>query len=78
MSENIIRLEDDHYFKSTSGQCLHADDTNLRIGMVHVTTGKSSEIFCSSLVGGRDPANKWVRKAALNGSLSIMVNLAEF
>jgi hypothetical protein len=78
LSENTIRLENDHHFKSTGGQCLHADDTNLRIGVVHITTGKSPKIFCSSVVGRRDPVNKWVRKGSLDGALCIMLSVAEF
>jgi len=51
-SENIMRLKHDHHFKSTSGTRFHADHTNLRIGVVQITIGKLSEIFCSCLVKG--------------------------
>jgi hypothetical protein len=36
------------------------------LGVVQITTGESSEIFCPCLVGGRDPVNKRMRKGSLN------------
>jgi hypothetical protein len=46
--------------------------------MVQIAEGESSEIFCPSLVGGRDPVNKWMRAGGLNRALSIMLrNIAE-
>ena len=71
--EKIIRLEYDNYFNSTSGPYFHIDHTDLCIGVVQTTNGKSSKIVCSSLVGGRDPVNKGIRKGSLNRALCIML-----
>ena len=77
-SENIMRLEYDHHFELTTGGCFHADHPNLCIGLVQITTGESSEIFCSCLVGGRDPVNKRVREGSMNKARCIVLrNVAE-
>jgi hypothetical protein len=65
-SENIIRLQYDHHLDSTSRAYFYGDHTNLCVGVVQITIGESSEIFCSSLVGGRDPVNKRMRKGSMN------------
>jgi hypothetical protein len=66
-SENITRLEHDHHFKTTSGTRFHTDHAHLCIGVVQITTGESSEIFCSCWIGGGDPVmNKRMRKGRLN------------
>jgi hypothetical protein len=72
-SENIMRLEYDHHFKSTGRARFHTDHTNLCLGVVQITTGESSEIFCSCLVGSRDPVNKRMRKGSLNTARCIML-----
>ena len=75
-SEDITGMqpECDHYFISTRGARFHADHINLCIGVVKITTGESSEIFRSCLVGNRDPP----RKGGLNWVLCIMLrNVAE-
>jgi hypothetical protein len=47
------RLECDHDFILTSGARFHYDPTNMCSGVVPITTGKSSEILWSWLVGSR-------------------------
>jgi hypothetical protein len=54
------RLECDHDFILTSGARFHTDPTNMCSGVVPITTGKSSEILWSWLVGSR-------RKGSLRG-----------
>jgi hypothetical protein len=44
VSKKISHFEDDHYLAITGGTRFHADQTYLRVGMVQVTTGKSSKI----------------------------------
>ena len=68
-----MRLEHDHHFISTSSSRFHADYTNLCIGVVQITNGESTEMFCSSLIGSRDPVNKRMRKGAINGALCNML-----
>jgi hypothetical protein len=68
-----MRLEHDHHFESTGGPRFRADHTNLCIGVLQITTGKLSEIFCSCLVGGRDMVNKRTRKRGLNRAWCIML-----
>jgi hypothetical protein len=58
VSEKIMRLEYNHHFKPTSGTRFHADHTYLCIGVMHITNGESSEVFCSCQVGGRGPERK--------------------
>jgi hypothetical protein len=70
--EKIIRLKYNNHFNSTGGASFHTDHINLCIAVVQITNGKSSEIFCPSLVGDRDPVNKWARKGTLNRALFIM------
>jgi hypothetical protein len=78
VSENIIRLEYNHHFKSTSGPRLHSDHIDLCIGVMQITIGKPSEVFCSSLVGGGGPVNKLLRKGGLNRARRIILrNVAE-
>jgi hypothetical protein len=57
-SEYIVRLEYDHYFKPTRSARFHADHFNLRIRVVQITNGESSEIFCSCSIRSRYPVNK--------------------
>jgi hypothetical protein len=45
---------------------LHADHANLRVRMVQVTTGESSEILCHWLARNRDPVSKWIGKRSLS------------
>ena len=75
--ENIIQPEYDDYSILTRGARFHADHTNLCIGVMQIMTGESSEIFCSCLVGGRDPVG--VRKGGLNQRVwcIILRNVAE-
>jgi hypothetical protein len=54
------RLECDNDFILTSGARFHTDPTNMYSGVVPITTGKSSEILWSWLVGSR-------RKGSLRG-----------
>lgn len=68
-----MRLEYDHHFESTGRARFHADHTDLCIGVVQISNGESPEIFCSCLVGGRDPVNKWMRKGRLNRARCIML-----
>ena len=60
------RLQCDNDFILTSA-LFHTDHTNLRIRMVPITTGESSEILWSRLVGSRDIVNKRMRKGHLRG-----------
>ena len=69
-----MRLEYNHHFEPTRGTRFHADHTYLCIGVMQITNGESSEIFCSSWVGGRNP----VRKGGLNKTWCVMLrNVAE-
>jgi hypothetical protein len=73
-----MRLEHDHHFKTTSGTRFHADHTYLCIGVVQITNGESSEIFCPCWVGGRHPVDKRMRKGALNKARCVMLrNIAK-
>lgn len=73
--ENIKYNND---FQSTTGSRFHTDHANLCIGAVQITNGELSEIFCSSLVGGRDSVNKRSRESGLNGAWRIILrNVAE-
>jgi hypothetical protein len=78
ISEDIMRLEYDHHFISTSSAGFHADHPNLCIRVVQIMTGESSEIFCSSLVGRRDPLNKGTGEGGVNRVRCIILrNVAE-
>ena len=44
-SENVVRLEHDYHFKSTSDPRFHADHLNLCIRAVQITKGELSEGF---------------------------------
>jgi hypothetical protein len=68
-----MRLEYDHHFELASGARFHADHADPCIRVVQITTGKSSEILCTSLVGSRDPVNKGVRKGVLNRARCIIL-----
>ena len=57
-SKKIMRLEHNHHFEPTSRTRFHADHTYLCIGVMQITNGESSEVFCSCLVGGRGPGRK--------------------
>ena len=73
-----MRLEYDHHFISTSSPRFHADYTNLRIGVIQITNGEPTEMFCSSLVGSRDPVNKRMRKGIINRALcNMLTNVVE-
>ena len=61
------RLECDHDFILTGCSRFHTDRTNLCIGVVPITTGESSEILWSGLVGSRHTVNKPVGKGGLRG-----------
>ena len=63
LQKNGVRLEYDHHSKSTSGTRFHADHANICIGVVQIMTGNSSKVFCSSLVGDRDPVNKRISRS---------------
>jgi hypothetical protein len=68
-----MQSEDDHYFKSTHGARFHADHINLCVGVLQITTGELSQVFCSCLGGGRDPVDKRMRKGGLNRVRCIML-----
>jgi hypothetical protein len=73
-SEKIVRLEYNHHFEPTGGTRFHADHTYLCIGVMQITNGESSEVFCSCLVWGRGPE----RKGAPNKAWCVMLrNVAE-
>jgi hypothetical protein len=74
-----MRLEHDHHFKTTRGTHFHTDHAYLCIGVVQITTGKPSEIFCSCWIGGGDPVmNKLMRKGRLiKGWCIILRSVAE-
>jgi hypothetical protein len=77
-SEDITRLQYDHHLNSATRAYFHGDHTDLCVGVVQITIGESSEIFCSSLVGGRDPVNKWMRKGGMNKARWIVLrNVSE-
>jgi hypothetical protein len=50
----------------TSNARFHADRTNLRVRMMQVTTGESSEVLCRWLTRDRDPWGKWIGKCGLS------------
>ena len=58
--------EYDHHLNPTSGPRFHADHANLHIGVVQIMTGHSSKYFCSSMVGGRNVVNEWIRKGTVD------------
>ena len=68
-----MRLEYDHHFISTSSLRFHAHYTNRCIGVIQITNGEPTEMFCSSLVGSRDPVNKRMRKGTINRALCNML-----
>jgi len=75
-SEKIIRLEYDHHFNPTSDPRFHADHANICIGVVQIMTGKSSKVFCSPLVGDRDPVNKRIGTGSMNRG-ALLRNMAK-
>ena len=44
--EEISHLKYNHHLVSTSGARLHADHSNLRIGMVQVAAGEPAQVLC--------------------------------
>ena len=65
-SENIRQFKYDHHLAKPSRARFHADQTNVRIRMVHVANGQTSEMVYRWLARSRDPVNSRIRKGGLS------------
>jgi len=65
-SEEVCHLKYDHHFVSPSGAWFHLNHIDLRIRMVHATTGESSQILCRLLGKHGSAMSRWSRKGRLS------------
>ena len=63
-SEYICDFKCDNHLISASGAWFHANHINLRIGVMHITAGESSEIFCRWLA--KTLLSRWIKEGDLD------------
>lgn len=65
-SENIRQFKYDHHLAKPSRARFHGDQINVRIRMVHIANGQTSEMVYRWLARNRDPVNNWIRKGGFS------------
>jgi len=77
LSENPGDVQYDQHLATASSTWFHADQINLRIGMVQVTARKSPKIPRCWLDGSRDLMSKRIVKCGLNRGRCHWMRMAE-
>ena len=63
--EDIYNFKHNNHHISPGGAWFHANHINLRIGVVHIMAGESSEILCRWLA--KALLSQWVERGDLDG-----------